>query len=482
MAVMVGVLRKPLLAKLAGRSRQTSKQIRSDGSLTGRSRKAYALSTPLTLLKPMGALGTVGREVHLTPTIEQWVAKVKEEMYNKTDATTIKIDKELYKTPDAVPTEELPAIAKEIVPPYWIPIVFRCNSETGLSVAPQTFWNDHVASKKPRPMHDDDLQDVKPWWQMLEAPGSLFLKPYTAPSLKGIDPDESTNERLARENDHGANNHVQNVRRTELAKQELTRERRKKAEEKAQKYSATVPSSALDRLEPGVKKLYVRRARLIDMVRIRDIYNHYVECTCYTAETERLSTDEMTERYKDVVVTKKLPYLVACERGGRVANRRKSKRYYPEEDLVLPDKVVGYAFADDYNDRTGMYRFTAEVEVYVDKQYYMKNVAKCLLDKLMPLLDPDYIERGGFEVEGDDLSDGPVRVIQNIIINVPYDKPERLEWMSRWLTKGLDFEQKGQLEGIGNKHGKDVSLAIFKRKTGAVINAASPPITRVNAW
>ena len=113
--------------------------------------------------------------------------------------------------------------------------------------------------------------------------------------------------------------------------------------------------------------------------------------------------------------------------------------------------------ADDYNDMQGIYRFTAEIEVYVDKEYYMKGVAKCLLDKLIGMLDPEYIEKGGYEVVGDDLDgSGPSRRISNIIVNLPYDtgKTERLEWMEKWMGNWLGFEKVGDLKGIGLKEDK----------------------------
>ena len=94
----------------------------------------------------------------------------------------------------------------------------------------------------------------------------------------------------------------------------------------------------------------------------------------------------------------------------------------------------------------------------------MKGVAKCLTDKLMGLLDPQYIEKGGYDVVGDDLDDtGPQRIIQNIIINLPWHKPEHFEWMSRWLAR-TGFEQVGNLKGVGNKTGKGYVFLLTIRK------------------
>lgn len=377
--------------------------------------------------------------------IELWMNKIDEEMCGKTwaipmnDVTVEGIT--FYFAPD--PKKQHLLIMGEPAPQYWKPIVIDRQ-------APLSFWRNIVKSNDPQPVDEDDLKDVMPWWQLHQVKGGYFLQHYEQPLVTGIDPDEDLNERLARENDFGSDQHTQNRKRTEKAKRDAQRDRRLRAQEKARKISESSPTVRRDTFKPGVN-LYLRSAKPGDMARVREIYNHYVEFSVCTPETQRRTHNDMLQRYRDVLANK-LPFLVACERGGKVSGRRKKNM---GEDLVLPDTVVGFAMADDYNDLQGMYRFTAELEVYTDKNYYMKGVAKCLVDKLVALLDPNYIERGGYDIVGEELEGiGPSRVIQNIIVNLPYDKPERLEWMSRWLTNWLEFKQVGHLEGIGNKNGK----------------------------
>ena len=189
------------------------------------------------------------------------------------------------------------------------------------------------------------------------------------------------------------------------------------------------------------------------MAQICEIYDHYVDYSCSVPEIDRLTVQDMVQRHR-TIRKNKFPFIVACERGGKVPSRNKKKNQQGEE-LILPDRVIGFAYADDYHDLRGMYRFAAEAEVYTHSAYFMKGVAKCLLDKLMGLMDQGYMERGGFDIVGDDLDGtGASRVIQNIIIHLPYEKPERLEWVSRWLTEWLEFKQVGHLEDIGNKNEK----------------------------
>lgn len=161
----------------------------------------------------------------------------------------------------------------------------------------------------------------------------------------------------------------------------------------------------------------------------------------------------MEQRYNDIIGNQ-FPFLVACERGAVIKPRRKK---YEGESIILPDTILGFAIADDYNDMLGMYRFTAEVELFVHKDYYLKGVAKCLLDKMMAMLDPEYIERGGYDIEGDELEGvGQSRIIQNVIINLPYEteKPMRLEWIGKWLKNWIGFTQVADLPKVGLKDKK----------------------------
>jgi len=107
------------------------------------------------------------------------------------------------------------------------------------------------------------------------------------------------------------------------------------------------------------------------------------------------------------------------------------------------------------------------------------------MDKMLGLLDPDHIERGGYEV-GDDNLEGarPVRNIKNIVVDYLYstDRPERLESMRRRLVQGYQFEEVGKLRDIGRKLDRSVSKAVFMRTTGAVLDHTDPPEVIYSAW
>lgn len=329
----------------------------------------------------------------------------------------------------------------DVAPRCWAPIVVG-------QEAPQTFWTKLVKSDEPEPIDKEDLVDVKPWWDMYQTRDSCALRQYDHPKIEGVSPTETQRERLARENDNGSLHHAENRRKAEIAKKDADRERRKRAMEKARKLSAGQPTAPACEIKTGLK-LYLRSACPDDIPKLKEIYNHYVEHTVCVPEIKRRKDADMLQRYNDIL-SKKLPFIVACEKGGQV-KARKSKH----DPVTLPDKIVGFAYADDHHDMKGMYRFTADIEVYVDSAQYMKGVGKCLCDKLLGLLDPNYIERGGYEIEGEELeAEGALRVISNIIATVSYDGEERLEWKTRFLNDFLGFERVGHMKETGNKLGQ----------------------------
>ncbi|MDR0572804.1 MAG: GNAT family N-acetyltransferase [Tannerella sp.] len=95
-----------------------------------------------------------------------------------------------------------------------------------------------------------------------------------------------------------------------------------------------------------------------DAYDIAMIYNHYVENTTITFETNPVSTGEMRDRIS--VITEKYPYLVYEESG----------------------KVVGYCYASLWKKREA-YRRTVESTVYINTAFQGKSIGRMLMENLI---------------------------------------------------------------------------------------------------
>lgn len=133
----------------------------------------------------------------------------------------------------AVPIDELTMGEEdpgEVAPRYWIPLAIEKQT-------PQAFWDALITVKKPIPIDEGDMNDAVPWWQLYGTSKSNMIKARDHAEMKGIDPDEKLDERLARENDFGSSEHAENRKRFEKAKRDAEREKRKRAAEKSRKIS-----------------------------------------------------------------------------------------------------------------------------------------------------------------------------------------------------------------------------------------------------
>ncbi|RMX91705.1 hypothetical protein D0868_13837 [Hortaea werneckii] len=355
--------------------------------------------------------------------------------------------------------DEVAKCAEDIVPTCWIPHGFPG------SASPQAFWELIGSSKHPEPVEESDLDGVCPWWDRLQPYHNMVLLRYEHPKITSVDPDETIDERLARQNDFGSAQHSENRRRLEKAKKDAKREKRRKADEKALAMTSSRSTVPHEKIKPNSDlKLFVRPARPADMTGIRDIYNHYIDNTCCAPETERITENDMLHRFQRIT-SSGLPFLVACKSGGIIKGVRRKRD--PENELFLSDVVLGFTYAEDYDQGQPMYRSTVDLHVFVDKQFLLQSTAKCLLDKMMGILDPTYIERGGFGSRCDELeATDSLRKVKSIIARVPFDAPQRLDWVAKWLVEWLGFEKKGVLEGVGVKNERSVSEALFQRNNG----------------
>ena len=148
----------------------------------------------------------------------------------------------------------------------------------------------------------------------------------------------------------------------------------------------------------------------------------------------------------DDIISHGLPWIVAIDRG----NYSKNRQYVNE-------KVVGFTSIDDYCDEGSMYRFTFEMEMYVDPTYLRQGISKCMLDKLLDVVDTGYRARGGYDwiCRGDYLKNGCRRVVKNINLTIPHEHGDdsEIEWLTPFL-KAFGFRKSGHIHMMGYKKGK----------------------------
>ncbi len=103
-----------------------------------------------------------------------------------------------------------------------------------------------------------------------------------------------------------------------------------------------------------------------DLVRVREIVNHYIEHSVFNFRTEPQSIDEVRALWAQR--HQQFPWLVA----------------------VVDDRVVGAAYAGPWNERAA-YRWTVESTIYVDPAAHRRGIGDALYTELL-----DRLRRQGF--------------------------------------------------------------------------------------
>jgi len=107
----------------------------------------------------------------------------------------------------------------------------------------------------------------------------------------------------------------------------------------------------------------IRPVSAADATAIAAIYNHYVTGTTVTFEEEPVSTEEMARRI-ETLTGQGQPWLVA----------------------EVDGQLAGYAYATKWHHRHG-YRYSAEVTVYLGKDFGGRGIGTALYKELFPLLE-----------------------------------------------------------------------------------------------
>lgn len=155
------------------------------------------------------------------------------------------------------------------------------------------------------------------------------------------------------------------------------------------------------------------------------------------------STRDISERIR-TITDARLPYIVAVHKG-----------LHPRgpQDFVN-EHIVGIVYLDDFVGEGSMYRFTYEMECYVHPDFVRQNIAKCLFDCMLALVDCNYTAKGGYDWSGKQyLKHGNNRTFKTINCNIPHEEGDDMVWMTEFMRK-FKFRKAGHLSKMGYKLGK----------------------------
>jgi GNAT superfamily N-acetyltransferase len=163
------------------------------------------------------------------------------------------------------------------------------------------------------------------------------------------------------------------------------------------------------------------------------------------------------------ITTGGLPWIVALKKG----NHSKNQHY-----KFVNEEIVGFANMDDHCDQGSLYRYTMEMEMYVHPEYLHQGVGKCLLDKMLELVDNGYRSRGGYEwfCNGAYLKSGATRIIKTVNLHFLHEHGSTSEvtWVAAFL-RSFDFRKSGHLHNMGFKLGKTYANPIYIHRPSLLI-------------
>jgi L-amino acid N-acyltransferase YncA len=257
-------------------------------------------------------------------------------------------------------------------------------------------------------------------------------------------PDTSPASREHRHETAAGYNHnwIQRLRKEE-------EESRKKARRTTTHTVAAVVKEPEPMRNPNAPKanIYLRPVEPKDIPQLVAIFNWHVKNSTCVLELENITEDEMRGHIEECE-QEDLPFIVAAELLPGI-------RYAENGHKEL---IYGYILAVDFTGANTINRFTAELELLVNPATRKQGVGKCLVDKVLDILDPRYSRKGGYHF------DYPAnkrqvygscrgRQMAKVLFAVPYpsDKDSEYVWLKSWLVDKFRFEEQGILRGIGVK-------------------------------
>ena len=211
-----------------------------------------------------------------------------------------------------------------------------------------------------------------------------------------------------------------------------------------------VPSKGI---EPKAN-MYLRPAEPGDMRQCTQIYNQWAVDTSFTVANEPVDTAYCTECYNGSQA-EKLPFIVAVHMGDKPCRSLKDVKRRKGET------IVGFSVATQYGSDNSVYRYSAELELYVHREHLRQGIGRTMLDRMLATICQGYylIELAPFLLSKEhrrvDWSGGSMSAIHTVTINLLHsaeEDKENIEWKKKWLLGGRNmFEFVGTIPKIGYK-------------------------------
>ena len=207
--------------------------------------------------------------------------------------------------------------------------------------------------------------------------------------------------------------------------------------------------------------IYIRPAQTRDLPQIVEIYNHYVQTSAVALELDPLDQNTWRLRMEDCR-GEGYDMYVAVQKSGQGNGRYRRDHCEP---------IFGFAYAEEHNHRRTSCRFAALAQVYVSWKHLRIGVGRCLLDRVMAMLNINHHHKQGVDWIGEPSLFR--REVKKVLIEIPYwddseeeraifkmEKNEITGLMERvpgWKAKFLEnvqFEYAATLKEIGVKQAR----------------------------
>ncbi|KAF2442689.1 hypothetical protein P171DRAFT_486674 [Karstenula rhodostoma CBS 690.94] len=340
-------------------------------------------------------------------------------------------------------------INHEIAPRSWVATKIEGD-------APQVFWQ-AFADRAPSPISDIDITEHRPFWEEYLDGTTDFLNPMQHPAKSVLDMNDEENSKQGP--GKSATQHLRDIFERNQA-----RKRRHQTKKFKQPQIQELPPR-----HPGYRptsNVYLRPVVAADAKGIQELYNHYVANTIHALEYKPRAIQDIVGRIRNIT-NEGLPYIVAVHKGSHPRG---------PQDFVN-ERIVGIAYIEDFVDKGSMCRFTFELECYVHPDFVRQNIAKCLFDRLLEMVNTGYLVKGGYSWvnQGEYLKTGLSRVVKVINCHVYHEEGDDVVWVTEFMRK-FKFRKAGHFFKMGYKFGKVVDATIYQHETSEIINADAPPM------